>query len=274
MTKEAILSVVEVNPDLAEFVPLGPAVELPFFCGPLDLLLHLIRKNEVSIYDIPILSICDQYNEHIHAMQDLDLEVAGEFLWMAAWLLQLKSKMLLPGTETEEGDPREELVERLLAYRRVRELASLLHDQDLVRQCIWPAGVSADLGDDEIELDWEEVDLQLLAETYLQVMQRFAAAHPPPIEVLPLRYSVQDKMKEIYQRIADDEILSLTRHLHRRPDPEEVVVLIVAALELVRLGAARAEQSRAFSEIYLRRGRRRLDADAFVTPEGEGADGT
>ena len=113
-----ILPVVEVNPDLVDFVPLGPSVELPFFCGPLDLLLHLIRKNEVSIYDIPILSICDQYHEHIRAMQELDLEVAGEFLWMAAWLLQLKSKMLLPRTETEEGDPREELVERLLAGDR------------------------------------------------------------------------------------------------------------------------------------------------------------
>lgn len=262
----------EVNPDLADFIPLGPSVELPFFCGPLDLLLHLIRKNEVSIYDIPILSICDQYHEHIRAMQELDLEVAGEFLWMAAWLLQLKSKMLLPRTETEEGDPREELVERLLAYRRVKELAMILHDQDLVRQCIWPAGIAADLGHEDVELDWEEVDLQLLAETYLHVMQRFAAAHPPPIEVLPLRYNVQDKMKEIYQRIADDEILPLTRHLNRRPDPEEVVVLIVAALELVRLGAVRAEQRHQFSEIYLRRGNRLLDEESFDRYEREGAD--
>jgi len=263
---------VEVNPDLAEFIPLGPSVELPFFCGPLDLLLHLIRKNEVSIYDIPILSICNQYHQHIRAMQELDLEVAGDFLWMAAWLLQLKSKMLLPRTETGEGDPREELVERLLAYRRVKELALLLHDQDLVRQCIWPAGLMADLGNEEVELDWEEVDLQLLAETYLLVMQRFASAHPPPIEVLPLRYNVQDKMKEIYQRIAEDQLLPLTRHLNRRPDPEEAVVLIVAALELVRLGAARAEQRHPFSEIYLRRGTQLLDQGSFDRYEREGAD--
>ncbi len=272
VTGPVILPGVEVNPDLVELVPLGPSVELPFFRGPLDLLLHLIRKNEVSIYDIPILSICDQYHEHIRAMQDLDLEVAGEFLWMAAWLLQLKSKMLLPRSETEEGDPREELVERLLAYRRVRELASILHDKDLVRQCIWPAGVIADFGGEEIDLDWEEVDLQILAETYLQVMQRFAAAHPPPIEVLPLRYNVQDKMREIYQRIAEDDILPLTRHLNRRPDPEEVVVLIVAALELVRLGAARAEQSVPFSEIYLRRGNRQLEEGSLDRAEREGAD--
>lgn len=270
----AILPGVEVNPDLADFIPLGPSVELPFFCGPLDLLLHLIRKNEVSIYDIPIVSICDQYHEHIRTMRELDLEVAGEFLWMAAWLLQLKSKMLLPRTETEEGDPREELVERLLAYRRVKELASILHDKDLVRQCIWPAGIVAKLGDEEVELDWEEVDLQLLAETYLEVMQRFASAHPPPLEVLPLRFNVQDKMREIYQRIADDDLVPLIRHLHQQPDPEEVVVLFVAALELVRLGAARAEQRKPFTEIYLRRGDRLLSEDSFDGAEGEAADGS
>jgi segregation and condensation protein A len=263
---------VEVKPDLAEFVPLGPSVELAFFCGPLDLLLHLIRKNEVSIYDIPILSICDQYNEHIRAMKELDLEIAGEFLWMAAWLLQLKSKMLLPRTATEEDDPREELVERLLAYRRVKELAAILHDTDLVRQCIWPAGVIADLEDEDIELDWEEVDLRLLAETYLHVMQRFAAAHPPPIQVLPLKYNVQDKMREIYQQIADEDLVPLTRNLNKRTDPEEVVVLIVATLELVRLGAARAEQSVPFAEIYLRRGRRSLDEASFDSNPREDAD--
>jgi segregation and condensation protein A len=263
---------VEVNPDLVDFIPLGPPVDLPFFSGPLDLLLHLIRKNEVSIYDIPIVTICDQYHQHIRAMQELDLEVAGEFLWMAAWLLQLKSKMLLPRTVEEEGDPREELVERLLAYRRVKELASILHDKDLVRRCIWPAGVAPELDDSEVELDWDDVDLHLLAEAYLTVMQRFAAAHPPPLEVLPLRYNVQDKMREIYQRIQADELVPLLRHLNRRPDPEEAVVLIVAALELVRLGAARAEQRGPFTEIYLRLGLRNLSDTDFDADETNGVD--
>jgi len=263
---------VELNPDFADDAPLGPSVELAVFSGPLDLLLHLIRQNEVSIYDIPIVSICDQYHDHIRTMQELDLEVAGDFLWMAAWLLQLKSKLLLPRTQTEEGDPREELVERLLAYRRVKELASMLHDKDLVRQCIWPAGMDADFGDEDVELDWEEVDLQLLAETYLTVMQRFAAAHPPPIEVLPLRYNVQDKMREIFRRINQDDLVPLMRHLDRRPDPEELVVLIVAALELVRLGAVQAEQRVPFAEIYLRKGSRPFDEASLNTIEQEGSD--
>lgn len=262
----------ELNPDFADDGAPGPSVELAVFSGPLDLLLHLIRQNEVSIYDIPIVSICDQYHEHIRTMQELDLEVAGDFLWMAAWLLQLKSKLLLPRTETEEGDPREELVERLLAYRRVKELASMLHDKDLVRRCIWPAGIIADLDDEEVELDWEEVDLQLLAETYLTVMQRFASAHPPPIEVLPLRYSVQDKMREIFHLINEEDLVPLTRQLDRHPDPEELVVLVVAALELVRLGAVQAEQRVPFAEIYLRRGRRPFDESSLESIEREGAD--
>lgn len=259
----------EVNPDLVDFVPLGPSVELPFFNGPLDLLLHLIRKNEVSIYDIPITVICDQYHEHLRLMKELDLEVAGDFLWMAAWLLQLKSKLLLPATSVDEEDPRDELVERLLAYRRVKELASILHDKDLVRGCVWPAGLIPSLGNEEVELDWEEVDLQILAETYLDVMQRFAAAHPPPLEVLPLRYNVRDKMRELYHRIRDDELVPLLRHLNRRPDPEEAVVLIVATLELVRLGAVRAEQRQPFSEIYLRQGDRELEEGAIEEPTDE-----
>ena len=259
----------EVKPDLVDFEPVGPPVELEVFAGPLDLLLHLIRKNEVSIYDIPIVTICDQFHEHIRLMQELDLEVAGEFLWMAAWLLQLKSKMLLPRATAEDDDPREELVERLLAYRRVKELASILHDKDLVRSCIWPAGVAPKLGGEDVELDWEEVDLRLLAETYLTVMQKFAAAHPPPIEVLPLRYNVHDKMRELYQRIVSDDLVPLTRHLHRRADPEEVVVLVVATLELVRLGAVRADQNQPFTEIYLRRGEQELDESAFTREDDE-----
>jgi len=252
----------------------GPDVELQVFSGPLDLLLHLIRKNEVSIYDIPIFSICDQYNEHLRVMQDLDLDVAGEFLWMASWLLHLKSKMLLPQAVEGEEDPREELVERLLAYRRVKELASYLHDSDTVRRCIWtPAlkGPTENLA--EAELDWEDVDLRLLAQTYLDVMQRFEAAHPPPLEILPLRYSVEEKMRDIYERVVAGGLMPLLRHLHSRSDPDEVVAVVVATLELVRLRGVFAEQRRPFAEIYLRPGDRTLNVSELLQREaavGEG----
>ena len=245
--------------------PQGPPVVLSVFSGPLDLLLHLIKQNEVSIYDIPIFSICDQYNAHLKAMQKLDLDVAGEFLWMASWLLHLKSKMLLPQVDEGGVDPREELVERLLAYRRVKELASFLHDSDIVRRCLWIPKVTADIGvGDETELDWEDVDLRVLAQTYLDVMQRFAASHPPPIKVLPLRYRVEDKMKNIYELVQSDGLVPLLRHLNSRSDPVEVVTVMVAALELVRLRGVFAEQRRPFAEIYLRPGDRALGAQELL----------
>jgi len=242
----------------------GPPVELPSFSGPLDLLLHLIRQNEVSIYDIPLVSICDQYHAHLESMQELDLDIAGDYLWMAAWLLHLKSKLLLPQTAAAEDDPREELVERLLAYRRVKELASYLHEQDVVRRCLWTPGLAMDSHPNDSELDWEDVDLRLLATTYLEVMQRFAASHPPPLEVSPLRYTVEEKMGEIYRKVISDGLMPLLRHLHSRSDPEEIVAVMVATLELVRLGGVHAEQRRAFAEIYLRPGSRLLDSKVLL----------
>jgi len=110
----------------------------------------------------------------------------------------------------------------------------------------------------EPELDWEDVDLRLLAQTYLEVMQRFEASHPPPIEVLPLRYKVEEKMNDIYQRVNMDGLVPLLRDLNSRSDPEEVVAVIVAVLELVRLRGVFAEQRKAFAEIYLRPGDRQL----------------
>jgi chromatin segregation and condensation protein Rec8/ScpA/Scc1 (kleisin family) len=113
----------------------------------------------------------------------------------------------------------------------------------------------------------------VLARTYLDVMQRFAAANPPPLQVIPLRFRVQDKMREIHTRILQDGSMPLLRHLHGRAESEEVVVLFVAALELVRLGAARASQRRPFAEIYLRKGTRSLE-DQQLASYAEAADGS
>ena len=249
----------------------GPPVELGVFSGPLDLLLHLIRQNEVSIYDIPIATICDQFHAYLEAMHELDLEVAGEFLWMASWLLALKSRLLLPRHEDEQEDPRQELVERLLEYRRVKELAAILYEKDVVRRCLWTPGFDAELPPGETELDWEEVDLRLLAKAYLEVMERFAGAHPPPLQLMPLRFRVHDKMREIYERVRGEGLLALLRDLHRRPDVDEVVALFVATLELVRLGAVCAEQGRQFAEIYLRPGPLELDLERLARLDREEA---
>ncbi len=250
-------------------VPVLP-VDLPAFSGPLDLLLHLIRKNQVSIYDIPIALICDQYHESLRRMQELDLEVAGEFVWMASWLLAVKSRMLLPRPPgADEEDPRGELVERLLEYRRVKELAALLYDTDVVRRCLWPARLPLRTASEEPELDWEDVDLRLLARTYLEVMQRHEAMHPPPLAVPPLRHTVRETMSRLYRQVVEEEVVALLRLMHSRADDEEVVVLFVSVLELVRLGGVLAEQRRPFAEIWLRRGRVVL-GDEQLAPAGGG----
>ncbi len=241
-------------------------VDLPAFSGPLDLLLHLVRRNKLDITDIPIVVICDQYQATLRAMAEIDLEVAGEFLWMASWLLYLKSRTLLP-TTGEEGvaDPRTELVERLLEYRRVKEMAAVLYEQDVIRRCLWePSLESETVALHEVALDWEDVDLRVLARSYLEVLQRFTAANPPPIVVSPLRFTVGEKMRELYRRVLEERVLPLRRLLRGHGDPEEVVTLVVAALELARLGGIIADQRRAFAEIYLRPGVRSLDVDALL----------
>src|SRR5467141_2343178 len=118
-------------------------VRLDNFEGPLDLLLHLIKKNEVNIYDIPIAIITAQYLDTIQLMQELDLDVAGEYLVMAATLIHIKSKMLLPrpetaaGVEGEEEDPRDALVQRLLEHRKFKAAGALLHEREQVRAAQW-----------------------------------------------------------------------------------------------------------------------------------------
>lgn len=253
-------------------VATGPPVELGVYSGPLDLLLHLIRKHQVSIYDIPIAIICDQFHDAFGRMQELDLEVAGEFLWMAAWLMQLKSKMLLPRPEEGEEDPRDELVERLLEYRRIKELAAVLYDSDVVRRLLWPVRVEPRLDMTDAELDWEDVDLRLLARCYVDVMQHHAVMHPPPLAVIPLRFTVRQKMRELYDHVMRDELVPLLRLLGSRSDPEEVVALFVATLELVRLGGIAAEQRLPFAEIFLRRGPRVLTGEVLGVEPG-GTDG-
>jgi segregation and condensation protein A len=127
------------EPTEFESSPDAYRVKLDRFEGPLDLLLYLIRKNEVNIYDIPIANVTEQYLGYINLMQELNLDVAGEFLVMAATLIHIKSKMLLPRPETaqesflEEEDPRDELVRRLLEHQKFKQAADVLHDREMTR---------------------------------------------------------------------------------------------------------------------------------------------
>ena len=237
---------------LSEGGPPRPEVVLPVFEGPLDLLLHLVRENRVSIWDIPIARICDQYHESLRRMEELDFEVAGEYLVYAAWLLVIKSRMLLPRpADGAAEDPRRDLVERLLEYEKVKSSAGELAVIAEIRRGVLPVGLpSPDLSSEQgVEL--EEVDVLMLAEALREVVERHRREHPPGIEVTPIRYSVRDKIIELFDLVQHQPSFPLLSHFLTRPDRLEGVTLLLAALELVRLRTVRLHQRRPFAEIYL-----------------------
>jgi len=231
-----------------------PAVVLPAFEGPLDLLLHLVRQEKVSIWEIPIARVCDQYHRVLREMEALDLEIAGEYLVYAAWLMLIKSRMLLPRRgEDGEADPRQELVDRLVEYEKVRSAAAELGGRDEVRRGM--AGVRTQMardeerGDEDLEL--EEVDVVMLAIALHRVLERHRREHPPVIDLAPMRFSVREKILELFEMIQKEKSLAFLSHILTRADREETVTLLIAALELVRLGSARAHQRHEFAEIFL-----------------------
>src|SRR3989440_9189901 len=181
-------------------------VKLEMFEGPLDLLLHLIRKNEVSIHDIPIALITQQYLDTIALMQELDLDVAGEYLVMAATLIHIKSKMLLPrpetasGVEGEEDDPRDARVRRLLEHQKFKAAAGLLHEREQLRAAQWlrpDERVAAIAGDDyEPEI---EVDLFSLLTAFQAVVQR--AKLRPQALLPPEQLSVETRIDRLLPRL-------------------------------------------------------------------------
>ena len=129
----------EALPAEDESDPEAYKLDLPSFHGPLDLLLHLIKQHEVDIYDIPIVLITEQYNQYLDTMQELDLEVAADYVYMAAVLIHIKSKMLLPRDESQDGseDPRADLVDRLLEYQQFKSVAESFAEMDVVRMGMW-----------------------------------------------------------------------------------------------------------------------------------------
>lgn len=230
-----------------------PAVRLPVFEGPLDLLLHLVRSNQVSIWDIPVADICDQYHQVLREMEELDLEVAGDYLVCAAWLTAIKSRMLLPRREGPGGeqDPREELVERLLEYEKVKRVAADLAGLEEVRRGMAPMRLSPPLPPEEIELDLEDVDVLVLARALGEVVARHRRENPPALMFEPIRYSVRDKIVELFDLVKDHKSFPLLSHLLTRPERLESVTFLLAALEMMRVGVVEAHQRQSFAEIYI-----------------------
>lgn len=247
-------------------------VHLPIFDGPLDLLLHLIKINRVEISDIPVATICDQFHAYLSLMEELNLDVAGEYIYEAAVLIHLKSKMLLPRPATAAGeveeDPRQELVERLLEYRRLKEAAQSLAEVDRLRLGIftrkpdpqppWKAPEPEAPGE-AAEIDLGEVSLFDLLGALKSVLVRYDREHPPPLQLSLESYSVRgqfDRLLALLDPGRPFDMLDDLRHLSCRP---EAIAAFLAVLELVRLSLVRVHQTGA-GELLLYRTTRELDA--------------
>ena len=244
-------------------------ITLPSFHGPLDLLLHLIKKNEVDIYDIPIVMITEQFNAYLEAMEELDLEVAADYIYMAALLIHIKSKMLLPRDETGEGeieDPRKELVDRLLEYQRFKAVAESFAELDVLRMGVWSRPQVPRPESDGSEIDMSEVSLFDLIDAFRTALTRYKVNHPQAIELQRTVHRVSDKMTELWEKLKEKSPIRLQWFLEGR-GRDELIAIFLGTLELVRLGGISLQQNDTFSEILVSKNETEIDAATFALYE-------
>lgn len=241
--------------------PALPPVAIPAFTGPLDLLLHLIRVNEVSITDIPIAEITEQYTAYLDLMQELDLDVAAEYIYMAALLIHIKSRSLLPREPgAPEVDPREELVARLLEYEKFKRASESFHEIDTLRAGLWPRP-DPEAPQADPETLTLEVSLADLVGAFRQALDRYRLAHPASLEIHHPRFSLREKMLEMLERVESRGPLPLLEFLGTLRYRTEALTAFLAVLELARLGVLRIFQPAAFAEIHVSRTDAPFDAD-------------
>ena len=257
-----------------ESAPNAFSVKLSNFEGPLDLLIHLIRKNEVSIHDIPIALITAQYLDALGLLQELDLDVAGEFLVMAATLIHIKSKMLLPRPETaagvagEDEDPRDGLVRRLLEHEKFKAAAGLLHEREQLRAAQWlrPDGRVAEIAGDDYEPELE-VDLFSLLTAFQAVVQRLKQR--PKVLLPPEQLSVEARIDQLLARLSETDACGFEDLFADTHDRSGLIVTFIALLEMIRLKLVRVFQSGGFGPIRVYKRSRPTDAPHPIgDPEG------
>lgn len=223
---------------------------LTAFEGPLDLLLTLIRKNKVNIYDIPISEILDQYLEAVSDMQSADIEVASEFLVTAATLLRIKSQMLLPKSDLEgegEDDPREELVRRLIEYRRCKAQAEYLRGRENMGAALFFK--APDIIERENErFDYSRLTLENLHDAYLRALTKLERRMPPPVRsfrgiVGHEPVSVRGRVKNIWNKLIKKSKMFFNDIFKGTKSRPELVASFLAVLELIKLKKIRVEDS-------------------------------
>jgi segregation and condensation protein A len=231
-------------------------IKLPVFEGPLDLLLFLIKKNEIDIYDIPIVSVTRQYIDVLHSMQQMDLDIAGEFFVMAATLMEIKSRMLLPRGQAaidpnageEEMDPRWELVHQLLQNKKFKEAATKLDELAVFQRDLLARHVS-ELSVVEAERPLKAVDRIELWNAFNIVLRRLAEKLVVG-QIQDEQITVADKMEDVLAFISTRRTFVFTELFADRPVTVRLLVAtFIAVLELTRLGKLRVRQNEAFTDI-------------------------
>ena len=271
----------EIPPSAADFEssPEAYSVKLDSFEGPLDLLIHLIKKHEVNIYDIPIALITQQYLEYVEMMKELDLDTVGEFLVMAATLIHIKSKMLLPRQETTqseepEEDPRDALVRRLLEHQKFKAAAELLHERAVLRGAQWirPEGRIAEIAGDEYAYEPEiEVDLFSLIAAFRTVVER--AKQRPKLYLPGEQIPIEDRIEQIMAKLSETEACGFEDLFSDVQTRAGIVVTFLAMLEMIRLKLIRVFQSGAMGPIRVYKRARPADAPKpLLDPEKRHAD--
>jgi len=231
----------------------APRIRLPEFEGPLDLLLYLIKKNEVDIHDIPIAPITRQYMEYLDLMKELNLDVAGEFMVMAATLIHIKSKMLVPVNPTEaegeeEGeDPRDELVRRLLEFQRYKEAAGLLHQKREIRAATWIRPDTALPTFDDAGEEMIEAGLYDLIGAFKELLERRKTllAH----EVEHEGKSVEERMEELLDMLREGQSLEFLELFASEETKAGMILTFLSLLELIRLKRIKVYQRSLFGPI-------------------------
>ena len=229
-------------------------IKLPVFEGPMDLLLHLIRENKVDIYDIPIALITRQYLEYIDIIRDLDLELAGDFVVMAATLIQIKSRMLLPVEEAAEeepmADPRLELVQRLLEYQAYKDAASILREREESALTLYKRSPLENDGEEVPEQEPYLFDVSIY--DLLAAFKKMLETAPPEIRTITREtLTVKDRMSTIVNMIEHADSIRFEEVFKDNVTRIQMIVTFLAMLELLRLGLVRVYQEKEFGSIWI-----------------------
>ncbi len=235
----------------------GFKIKLPEFEGPLDLLLYLIKKNEIDIYDIPIAKITEQFLEYIEIMKALSIEVASEFIVMAAYLIYIKSCMLLPKNELQEAmneieDPRMELVQQLVEYKELKEITENLKKIYNKQRLVF---FKENQEDKQRVIFLDELSLDALALCFYEIIEK----NKENIAYISKEtLSIEDKIKEIIKLLRRNKFLKLSE-ITKEAKIKELVIIFLAILQLIKDRKIRAYQSKEFSDIYLFKNRKALE---------------